>query len=96
VRGEAGSAPPSLAGARIPAACHDQSRDEPRGGQEEEPMFDLVIAGGGLAAARAIKSYHESGGGGHIGCYRKRAICLTTARPCRSPTYAVRGPMPLR
>jgi len=33
--------------------------------QEEDPMkkFELVIAGGGLAAARAIKSYRESGGG---------------------------------
>ncbi len=28
--------------------------------------FELVIAGGGLAAARAIKSYRESGGRGLI------------------------------
>ena len=28
--------------------------------------FDLVIAGGGLTAARAIESYREAGGGGHI------------------------------
>jgi hypothetical protein len=28
--------------------------------------FELVIAGGGLAAARAIKSYSESGGRGQI------------------------------
>jgi len=28
--------------------------------------FELVIAGGGLTAARAIKSYRESGGSGRI------------------------------
>jgi hypothetical protein len=28
--------------------------------------FELVIAGGGLTAARAIKSYRESGGDGPI------------------------------
>jgi len=28
--------------------------------------FELVIAGGGLTAARAIKSYREAGGGGRI------------------------------
>jgi 3-phenylpropionate/trans-cinnamate dioxygenase ferredoxin reductase component len=28
--------------------------------------FELVIAGGGLAAARAIKSYREAGGGGRV------------------------------
>jgi len=28
--------------------------------------FDLVIAGGGLTAARAIRSYREAGGGGQV------------------------------
>jgi 3-phenylpropionate/trans-cinnamate dioxygenase ferredoxin reductase subunit len=33
--------------------------------------FELVIAGGGLTAARAIKSYRESGGGGQIALLSK-------------------------
>ena len=28
--------------------------------------FELAIAGGGLTSARAIKSYREAGGSGHI------------------------------
>jgi len=36
--------------------------------------FELVIAGGGIAAARAIKSHRESGGRGQIALLSKRAI----------------------
>jgi hypothetical protein len=35
--------------------------------------FELVIAGGGLTAARAIKSYRESGGGGQIALLSKES-----------------------
>jgi len=35
------------------------------------PRFDLVIVGGGLASARAIKSFRESGGEGSIGLISK-------------------------
>ena len=33
--------------------------------------FDIVIVGGGLASARAIKSYRESGGEGSIALISK-------------------------
>src|SRR5919197_4761153 len=33
--------------------------------------FELVIVGGGLASARAIKSYREAGGGGRIALVSK-------------------------
>ena len=36
--------------------------------------FELVIAGGGLVAARAIKSYRESAGGGRIALLSKRQL----------------------
>ena len=35
--------------------------------------FELVIAGGGLTAARAIKSYREAGGGGQIALLSKES-----------------------
>ena len=35
------------------------------------PQFDLLIIGGGLASARAIKSFRESGGEGSIGLVSK-------------------------
>src|SRR3954470_2979006 len=56
--------------------------------QEEEPMknFELVIAGGGLTAARAIKSYRESGGSGQIALLSKESD-LPYHRPALSKRY---------
>jgi 3-phenylpropionate/trans-cinnamate dioxygenase ferredoxin reductase subunit len=48
--------------------------------------FELVIAGGGLTAARAIKSYRESGGGGQIALLSKEGD-LPYHRPALSKRY---------
>src|SRR2546430_2267199 len=48
--------------------------------------FELVIAGGGLTAARAIKSYRESGGSGHIALLSKESD-LPYHRPALSKRY---------
>jgi NADPH-dependent 2,4-dienoyl-CoA reductase/sulfur reductase-like enzyme len=48
--------------------------------------FELVIAGGGLAAARAIKSYREAGGGGQIALLSKESD-LPYHRPPLSKRY---------
>jgi 3-phenylpropionate/trans-cinnamate dioxygenase ferredoxin reductase subunit len=48
--------------------------------------FELVIAGGGLTAARAIKSYRESGGGGRIALLSKESD-LPYHRPALSKRY---------
>jgi 3-phenylpropionate/trans-cinnamate dioxygenase ferredoxin reductase subunit len=48
--------------------------------------FELVIAGGGLAAARAIKSYRESGGSGQIALLSKESD-LPYHRPALSKRY---------
>jgi 3-phenylpropionate/trans-cinnamate dioxygenase ferredoxin reductase subunit len=48
--------------------------------------FELVIAGGGLTAARAIKSYRESGGGGRIALLSKERD-LPYHRPALSKRY---------
>jgi NTE family protein len=48
--------------------------------------FELVIAGGGLAAARAIKSYRESGGPGQIALLSKESD-LPYHRPALSKRY---------
>jgi NADPH-dependent 2,4-dienoyl-CoA reductase/sulfur reductase-like enzyme len=53
--------------------------------------FDLVIAGGGLTAARAIKSYREAGGGGRIALVSQEAV-LPYHRPALSKRY-LRGEM---
>jgi hypothetical protein len=43
--------------------------------QERNPMkkFEVVIVGGGLAAARAIKSYRDSSGSGQIALLSKES-----------------------
>jgi NADPH-dependent 2,4-dienoyl-CoA reductase/sulfur reductase-like enzyme len=48
--------------------------------------FELVIAGGGLTAARAIKSYREAGGGGRIALLSKESV-LPYHRPALSKRY---------
>lgn len=48
--------------------------------------FELVIAGGGLTAARAIKSYREAGGGGPIALLSKESV-LPYHRPALSKRY---------
>jgi NADPH-dependent 2,4-dienoyl-CoA reductase/sulfur reductase-like enzyme len=48
--------------------------------------FELVIAGGGLTAARAIKSYRDSGGGGPIALVSKECD-LPYHRPALSKRY---------
>jgi NADPH-dependent 2,4-dienoyl-CoA reductase/sulfur reductase-like enzyme len=48
--------------------------------------FELVIAGGGLTAARAIKSYREAGGGGRIALVSKESV-LPYHRPALSKRY---------
>jgi NTE family protein len=48
--------------------------------------FELVIAGGGLTAARAIKSYRESGGSGQIALLSKERD-LPYHRPALSKRY---------
>jgi NADPH-dependent 2,4-dienoyl-CoA reductase/sulfur reductase-like enzyme len=50
------------------------------------PRFDLVIVGGGLASARAIKSFRESGGEGSIGLISKDAT-LPYHRPPLSKKF---------
>jgi NTE family protein len=54
--------------------------------------FELVIAGGGLTAARAIKSYRESGGHGPIALLSKEGD-LPYHRPALSKRY-LRGETP--
>jgi NADPH-dependent 2,4-dienoyl-CoA reductase/sulfur reductase-like enzyme len=49
-------------------------------------QFELLIAGGGLAAARAIKSYREAGGGGRIALLSQEAT-LPYHRPALSKRY---------
>jgi NADPH-dependent 2,4-dienoyl-CoA reductase/sulfur reductase-like enzyme len=53
--------------------------------------FELVIAGGGLTAARAIKAYREAGGGGRVALVSEEAT-LPYHRPALSKTY-LRGEM---
>ena len=48
--------------------------------------FDLVIAGGGLTAARAIKSYREAGGGGRLALVSQEPV-LPYHRPALSKRY---------
>ena len=48
--------------------------------------FELVIAGGGLTAARAIKSYREAGGGGAIALRTAESV-LPDHRPALSKRY---------
>ena len=48
--------------------------------------FELVIAGGGLTAARAIKSYREAGGGGRIALLSRESV-LPYHRPALSKRY---------
>ncbi len=48
--------------------------------------FELVIAGGGLTAARAIKSYREAGGDGRIALLSKESV-LPYHRPALSKRY---------
>src|SRR5919204_5518438 len=48
--------------------------------------FELVIAGGGLAAARAIKEYRDAGGAGHIALLTKERT-LPYHRPPLSKRY---------
>src|ERR1043166_631147 len=48
--------------------------------------FELVLAGGGLTAARAIKSYRKSGGGGQIALLSKESD-LPYHRPALSKRY---------
>jgi NADPH-dependent 2,4-dienoyl-CoA reductase/sulfur reductase-like enzyme len=54
--------------------------------------FELVIAGGGLTAARAIKTYRETGGGGRIALLGKESA-LPYHRPALSKRY-LRGETP--
>ena len=48
--------------------------------------FELVIAGGGLTAARAVKSYREAGGGGRVALVSEEAT-LPYHRPSLSKKY---------
>jgi 3-phenylpropionate/trans-cinnamate dioxygenase ferredoxin reductase subunit len=48
--------------------------------------FELVIAGGGLTAARAIKSYRDAGGGGRIALVSSESV-LPYHRPALSKRY---------
>ena len=48
--------------------------------------FELVIAGGGLTAARAIKSYRDAGGDGSIGLLSAETV-LPYHRPALSKRY---------
>src|SRR5207247_8924794 len=65
-----------------------RSRCGARVARRRNPMknFELVIAGGGLAGARAIKSYRESGGGGQIALLPKESD-LPYHRPALSKRY---------
>jgi NADPH-dependent 2,4-dienoyl-CoA reductase/sulfur reductase-like enzyme len=64
------------------------SRSGARGASERNAMkkFELVIAGGGLTAARAIKSYRDSGGSGRIALLSKESD-LPYHRPALSKRY---------
>jgi 3-phenylpropionate/trans-cinnamate dioxygenase ferredoxin reductase component len=55
--------------------------------------FELVIAGGGLAASRAIKSYRESGGDGQMALLSRESD-LPYHRPALSKRH-LRGPTPV-
>jgi 3-phenylpropionate/trans-cinnamate dioxygenase ferredoxin reductase subunit len=57
-----------------------------RGEEEAMTTFELVIAGGGLAAARAIKSYRQAGGTGRIALLSKESV-LPYHRPALSKRY---------
>jgi NADPH-dependent 2,4-dienoyl-CoA reductase/sulfur reductase-like enzyme len=48
--------------------------------------FELVIAGGGLTAARAIKSYREAGGAGPVALVAAENV-LPYHRPALSKRY---------
>ena len=48
--------------------------------------FDLLIAGGGLTAARAIKSYRESGGGGRVALVSQETV-VPYHRPALSKRF---------
>jgi NADPH-dependent 2,4-dienoyl-CoA reductase/sulfur reductase-like enzyme len=48
--------------------------------------FDVVIAGGGLMAARAIKSYREAGGGGRVALVSQETV-LPYHRPALSKRF---------
>src|SRR5687768_10438454 len=48
--------------------------------------FELVIAGGGLTAARAVKSYREAGGGGRVALVSEETT-LPYHRPALSKKY---------
>jgi NADPH-dependent 2,4-dienoyl-CoA reductase/sulfur reductase-like enzyme len=48
--------------------------------------FELVIVGGGLTAARAVKSHREAGGGGRIGLLSQESV-LPYHRPALSKRY---------
>jgi NADPH-dependent 2,4-dienoyl-CoA reductase/sulfur reductase-like enzyme len=56
--------------------------------QRRNPMkkFELVIAGGGLTAARAIKSYRDAGGSGRVALLSKEGD-LPYHRPALSKRY---------
>lgn len=49
-------------------------------------QFELVVVGGGLTAARAIRSYREAGGGGRVALLAKEAA-LPYHRPALSKRY---------
>jgi NADPH-dependent 2,4-dienoyl-CoA reductase/sulfur reductase-like enzyme len=55
-------------------------------------QFELVIVGGGLASARAIKAYREAGGGGSVALLSEDAV-LPYHRPPLSKGY-LRGETP--
>jgi NADPH-dependent 2,4-dienoyl-CoA reductase/sulfur reductase-like enzyme len=48
--------------------------------------FELAIAGGGLTAARAIRSYREAGGGGDVGLFSQETT-LPYHRPALSKKF---------
>jgi 3-phenylpropionate/trans-cinnamate dioxygenase ferredoxin reductase component len=64
----------------------DSKRRGPRREEDQMNEFDLVIAGGGLAAARAVKSYREAGGRGRIALLSKEGS-LPYHRPALSKEY---------
>ena len=47
--------------------------------------FDVLVAGGGLAAARAVKSYREAGGG-----WRVALVGQESTLPCHRPALSKR------
>src|SRR5919199_6902891 len=54
------------AGVRTRAPAAPTTRDDQSERSGSMTRFELVIVGGGLAAARAIKEYRAAGGGGRI------------------------------